>query len=90
MIKIKEGLNHVMLSDEKINEIASKYIRAVGDYSAYENTIPENSIEDFARDIENYVLKITTSARFKAHLKCDECSKCKRPFYHAIIKQEKH
>ena len=46
-----------ILTEEEIEAIAKKHIRICGDYIAYEEAIPERYIEDFARDIENAVLR---------------------------------
>lgn len=57
-----------MLSDEQIEAIAKPFIRAVGSHWENEDAIPERDIEDFARAIEQAVLKEAAADR-KAHLK---------------------
>lgn len=82
-----------MLTDEKIDEIAQNYPRAIGDHWANETGIPDSELYDFARAIEEFVredqLMIATMARYKAHMKESRCSRCGRPFWHDLEKRRK-
>jgi hypothetical protein len=77
-----------MLTDEKIDNIAAKFSRLIGDHWQHENGIPDSEIYDFARAIEDFVredqLMIATMARYKSHLKETRCGRCGRPYWHHL------
>lgn len=82
-----------MLTDEKIDEIAQNYSRAIGDHWVNETGIPDSELYDFARAIEDFVredqLMIATMARYKMHMKESRCGRCGRPFWHDLEKRRK-
>jgi hypothetical protein len=47
----------IKLTDDEIEAIADKYIRAIGGYCESEDGIPYRDIDDFARDVEEELNK---------------------------------
>ena len=78
-----------MLTDKQIEDIALKYTRVCGGYTANEDAIPDRDVIDFARAIEKAVLfdelQTWTTSRWSLYQAKDErCGKCGRMFWHHI------
>ena len=86
-----------MLTDKQIEDIALKYTRVCGGYTANEDAITklryaeisDRDVIDFARAIEKAVLfdelQTWTTSRWSLYQTKDErCGKCGRMFWHHI------